>query len=337
MDINRQPKIVVMGAGAVGSIIGGFLSKAGENVTLIGRPKHVQAINSNGLQIDGILGPFTVNVPAQEFLTFEPDLVLLTVKTQDLESTCSQIKEFIGESGVVLMLNGVRGFEIASAVLEREDILPCVVRFNASYLKPGFVTYTIKGSLLISGNTQSGKFTSEEVRSLLSKAVPTTIARDIIGAQWTKLLINSLGNGLEAMTGMSFGECMDYSDLRRIGIMILREGFEILSMKGVKPDSLPGIPIQLFKFIIKSPVPIASVIFKNILRGTASTTSTLQSILRGVPTEIDYLNGEIVVQGRKVDCSTPYNEKVVEIVNNVERSGQFYTPAEITSLFSLGG
>jgi tRNA A37 threonylcarbamoyladenosine dehydratase len=80
-----QNKIVVIGAGAIGSLVGGLLSRAGEDVTLIGRKAHVDAINKSGLIIDGTLGEMRVNVKAKERLDFKPDLVLLTVKTKILK------------------------------------------------------------------------------------------------------------------------------------------------------------------------------------------------------------------------------------------------------------
>jgi 2-dehydropantoate 2-reductase len=81
-----KPRIAVVGAGAIGSIVGGLLAHAGQDVTLIARRAHVEAINKNGLFVDGILGEFTVSVKAAEKLDFRPDMVLLTVKAQFIHS-----------------------------------------------------------------------------------------------------------------------------------------------------------------------------------------------------------------------------------------------------------
>ncbi len=93
-------KIAVIGAGAIGSVIGGLLSKAGEDVTLIGRKPHVDAINQNGLILDGESGKMVIQVKAAENLDFKPDLALLTVKTQDVESSVRKVQPFLsGSSG----------------------------------------------------------------------------------------------------------------------------------------------------------------------------------------------------------------------------------------------
>jgi 2-dehydropantoate 2-reductase len=142
-----------------------------------------------------------------------------------------------------------------------------------------------------------------------------------------------MGNSLEAMTGLSFGACMRYPGLRRVGLFILREAFAVAAKVGVKLEPLPGFPVTAFRFIIRSPLAVASLILRLTMGATDTLTSTLQSIRRGRPTEIDYLNGEIVTQGQKVNIATPYNAKVVELVREVEQTGQFYSPAQLESQF----
>ena len=142
-------RVAVIGAGAIGSVIGGLLARAHEDVTLIGRRPHVDAVNRNGLRIDGALGTMQVRVRAAERLDFRPDLALLTVKTQGVAATAEEVHPFVVGVPMVTMQNGVRGDELVADVLGMEDILSCVVLFGATFLEPGSVTYSPQGKLVL--------------------------------------------------------------------------------------------------------------------------------------------------------------------------------------------
>ncbi|MCD4779816.1 MAG: 2-dehydropantoate 2-reductase [Candidatus Omnitrophica bacterium] len=331
-----KPKIAIVGSGAVGSVIGGLLAREGENATLIARKAHVETINKNGLFIDGILGSFSVHVQAKEELTFRPDLVLLTVKAQDVESVCRQIKPYITDVPVVTLQNGIRSEEMAASLLGEKNIIRGVVLFNAQFLKSGCVTYGEKGSLLLGEAFRQNGRRVADIAGILRRAIKTEVSDNIYGVRWTKLLVRVMVNSLEAMTGLSFKECMRYPGMRRIGMFILREAFEVVEKAGVKLEPLPGLPLTVFKLIIKSPLVIASLALRLRMSSTDTITSTLQSMRRGRPTEINYLNGEIVIQGRAVNISTPYNLKAVELVHAVERTGRFCSPLHLESQFLSG-
>lgn len=333
MNQVSKPKIVIVGAGAVGSVIGGLLARDGQDVTLIARSAHVEVINKNGLIIDGEMGKFIINVQAKSELDFRPDIVLLAVKAQDVEAVCKQIKPYVIGVPVLMLQNGIRSDEMAASVLGDENIISCVVMFNARFINPGCVTYGVKGSLLIGETFRKNGKRVEYLASFLNSSIKTEVSDNISGVRWTKLLVNIVGNGLEAIAGISFGECMKHSEMRRIGIYILREGFNVAEKAGIKLVSLPNLPISAFRTTIRSPLPIASLVLGLTMGGTNTVTSTLQSIRKGKPTEINYLNGEIMKQGRKINLATPYNAKVVELVHNVERTGQFYSPSQIETLF----
>lgn len=337
MNQNTEPKIAVVGAGAIGSVLGGLLARAGEDVTLIARQAHVEAIKRNGLLIDGVLGEFTVNVDAAEKLDFRPDIVLLTVKTQDVEAACSEIKPHVKDVSIVTLQNGVRSNEIAASILGKENIISCVVSFNARFLRPGNVTYGYEGSLLVGEAFGENGERVEEIGAILNRAIKTESCDNIRGAHWTKLLINVMGNSLNAMIGLSLGECMKHSALRRIGVLILKEALCVVEKAGIQLESLPESPVFAFKALIKSPLPVASATFRLMMssrRHADTITSTLQSIRRGKPTEIDYLNGEIVKLGKKTGVSTPYNSKVVQLVREVEKTHKFYSPGDLECHFS---
>jgi 2-dehydropantoate 2-reductase len=334
---NPKPKISVVGAGAIGSVLGGLLARAGEDIILIARKTHVEAINRNGLFVDGVLGKFTIRVKATERLNFRPDIVLLAVKTQDVAEACQAIRPYVEDVPIVTLQNGIRSDEIAASMLGKENIIGGVVLFNARFLEPGHVTYGSEGTLLIGEVFGENGARVEEIRSILNRVIKTEICNNIRGARWTKLLMNVMGNSLDAMTGLSLGACMKHPGLRRTGVLILKEALEVIEKADIELEALPEVPVFAFKTLIKSPLPVASGIL-GLMMGSKTyadtITSTLQSIRRGRPTEIEYLNGEIVKLGKKVGVATPYNSKVMELVREVEKTHRFYLPDDLVYRFS---
>ena len=336
MKGNPKPKIVVIGAGAVGSLLGGLLARAGEDVTLIARQAHAEAIRVAGLRITGVLGEFAVRVEAAEALDFCPDLVLLAVKAQDVEAACRLAGPFIQAAPLLTLQNGVRSHDIAASLLPRANLLSGVVMFNAQYLKPGEVTYARGGSLVIGEAFGENGHRVRDLQAVLNRAVPTKISDNIHGAHWTKLLVNNVANGLEAMTGLPVRECLRYPGLRTIGTLTLQEGYQAIDRSGLRLAPLPGVPAPALMLIIRSPLPLAAWVLRRSMGSLKTLSSTLQSLRRGRPTEIEYLNGEIVRLGSQIGMATPCNSTVVAVVQEVERTGQFYSPDELTRRFSSG-
>jgi 2-dehydropantoate 2-reductase len=329
-------RIAIIGAGAIGSVVGGLLAKAGEDVTVIGRRPHVDAVNRNGLRIDGVVGTMQVRVGAVERLDFVPDLALLTMKTQGVAAAAREIRPYVVGVPVVTMQNGVRSDQLVADVLGKEGILSCVVLLGATFLEPGSVTYTTQGVLVLGVPFGSIDERTRSVAAILDKAVPTHLSANIAGAHWTKLIINE-NNALPAVTGLSIQEVNRRPALRKLSVLLMKEAAATIAAAGIKLASLPRLPKAALRTTLSLPTPVASRLLRVLSRSLGKTPalgSTLQSVRRGEKTEIDYLNGEIVVLGKKTGRSTPYNAAVVELVHQVEATGAFLTTEEVTAAVS---
>lgn len=329
-------RIAIIGAGAIGSVVGGLLAKAGEDVTVIGRRPHVDAVNRNGLRIDGVVGTMQVRVGAVERLDFVPDLALLTMKTQGVAAAAREIRPYVVGVPVVTMQNGVRSDELVADVLGKEGILSCVVLLGATFLEPGSVTYTTQGVLVLGVPFGSIDERTRSVAAILDKAVPTHLSANIAGAHWTKLIINE-NNALPAVTGLSIQEVNRRPALRKFSVLLMKEAAATIAAAGIKLASLPRLPKAALRTTLSLPTPVASRLLRVLSRSLGKTPalgSTLQSVRRGEKTEIDYLNGEIVVLGKKTGRPTPYNAAVVELVHQVEATGAFLTTEEVTAAVS---
>jgi 2-dehydropantoate 2-reductase len=326
-------KIAVIGAGAVGSVIGGLLARAGEDVTLIGRRAHVDAVNRSGLFIDGALGRMRVHVSARERLDFTPELALLTVKTQAVAATAREVQPYVGEAPVVTAQNGVRGDELAAGVLGKENILSSVVVFGATFLEPGTVTYAPPGTLVLGVPFGPVHARAKTIAAVLDKAIPTRLSDNIHGAHWTKLIINE-NNALPAVTGLSIQEINRQPALSRLAVLLMKEAAVTIQAAGIELASLPRAPAVALTTMLRMPTPVAGALLRPLSRSLGATPalgSTLQSVKRGERTEIDYLNGEVVALGKRIGRPTPYNATVVELVHRVEVTGKFLTTEEVAA------
>jgi 2-dehydropantoate 2-reductase len=327
-------KIAIIGAGAIGSVIGGFLCKAGEDVTLIGRKSHVDAINHNGLILEGQSGKTVIRVKAAENLDFKPDLALLTVKAQDVESSIRNVRLLLSGIQVVTMQNGIRSDDQVARLLGKENIISSVVTFNGQFLEPGKASYSIpfsKTALLIGEPFGNKGNRLQTLSVLLNKAIGTNISEDIRAAHWTKLIWN-LQTAVPAITGLSYQDNYQYTQVRELTINLLKEGLKVIQAAGIKTWDVPGFPMEPIVTMAREPLPIASSLLKKMAESLGKVPvlgSTWQSIKRGKNTEVDYLNGEIVTLGKSVEIPTPANSLMVGLVHHVEASGEFLTLDEL--------
>ena len=232
-------KSVVYGAGAIGSVLGARLHQAERDVVLVARPNHVNAINEKGLSVSGI-EEYVVKVPASSdpSVVKNADLVFLTVKTQDTKTAVEELYPYLQDSASVVSLqNGVRNPEIIASIVGEDMVVPGVVRFMASYLKPGEVEYTWKGNCII--GESSGVVTDriKRISEYVSPAVETRTSTNIEGEMWTKLILNLINIPL-ALTDMTFPFGFRDRHLRLITEAAWSEGYNVEGRRN--QGRLPG-------------------------------------------------------------------------------------------------
>ncbi|MBT8226982.1 MAG: 2-dehydropantoate 2-reductase [Dactylosporangium sp.] len=325
-------KIAVIGAGAVGSVLGGLLARAGEDVILVGRQPHVDLLNDHGLIIDGASDRMTIRLRATPRLDVRPDLALLTVKTQDLPAALEEYSALLRGVPVVVTQNGVRADQMAADVLGRQHVVGCVVLFGATYLEPGRVTCTLSRGVVV-GEPFAQRIDprTRTVAALLGRAVPVSLAADLPGARWTKLVVNET-NALPAITGGSAQDVFADGYLRDLTVVLMAEAVGTLRAAGIGMASLPGTPAWALASLLRLPGPLRRVPAALLARSTGVVPilgSTLQSIRRGVTTEIDYLCGEVVTLGARIGRATPYNSAMVDLVHRVEDTGEHLTAWQV--------
>jgi 2-dehydropantoate 2-reductase len=320
--------IAILGAGAIGSTLGALLSRRGQAVTLIGRPAHVGAIQRQGLHVEGAFGAFTVQVLAAEALDFQPEIAFLTVKTQDVVAAVQANRHYLANALVVTFQNGLRSDKLVAELLPTTHIVSSVVIMSASYLTPGTVSVLYPGALVVGRPSAPADRSVETVAAILRQALPTRVSSNIIGAHWLKLVIN-LNNALPAATGLGLAQIYADPYLRRLALVLMREGLLVARRAGVRLESLPETPALLIRLLGRLPDALAGTMLalsvRRVERLGPFYGSTHQSLQRGRSTEIDYLNGEIVRRGEQLNQPVPFNAGMVRLVHQVEQTGEFLT------------
>jgi 2-dehydropantoate 2-reductase len=209
---------------------------------------------------------------------------------------------------------------------------------HATYLLPGKVTVVYRGKLMLGRpfGPKDGKL--NEVAHILNQAIPTLVTDNVQGAHWLKLLVN-LNNALPAITNFTVSQVYANTFLRNLAVGLMREGLRVINRANIQLESLPEVSVGLTRLVNWMPSGIAGRIAAAKVRRLSTVWplwgSTLQSIQRGRPTEIDYLNGEITELGKRHGEATPLNSRMVELVHQVERTGQFLSVEEIRQAFRL--
>ena len=331
------PTIAVFGAGAIGGLVGARLHESGVNVRLVGRPAQVDAIRSRGLQVQGRDETRLVQVPATTTLAGTADIILLTVKSQDVQGACRAIAQLHSDATVVTMQNGVRSDREAADILGRDRIVGCVLNISATYLEPGVVEQNTAGLFQVGAPFPESKNRVDAVLAVLSLAIKTELVPDVARSRWTKLMAN-LNNAIMAITGWPIGKALRHPGLTRLSIATIREGVRTAQLGGFGLDQ--SRRARTFRLMSTLPMSLSYLIFGGRLAGnfppdSTYGPSTLQSLQRHSTSELDYLNGEIVTLGERIGRPTPYNAGLLEQGRAVFKTGRHLSPEELLEHFQL--
>jgi 2-dehydropantoate 2-reductase len=327
--------VAVIGAGAIGGLLGARLHDAGIDVRLIGREAQVDAIRTNGLLVKGLEGSHVVHLPAATRLDETPDIVLLTVKSQDVADASRSIAALHSDATVVTMQNGVRSDREAADILGRDRVVGCVLNISATYLEPGVVEQNTAGLFQVGAPYPESKGRVDAVLELLNLAIKTEPVPDIARSRWTKLMAN-LNNAIMAITGLPIGKALRHPGLTRLSIATIREGVKTAQLGGFGLDQTRRA--RTFRLMSTLPMPLSYRIFGGRLAGNFPPDSTYgpstqQSLRRGSSSELDYLNGEIVTLGQQIGRPTPYNSGLLEQGRAVFATRRTLTPEELLQHF----
>jgi 2-dehydropantoate 2-reductase len=299
------PRVVVLGAGAVGCYFGGLLARAGAPVTLIGRPRHVEALRRDGLWLEGLHFQERVPVAASVAVDAARDaaVVLFCVKTLDTDEAAQSLAPHLGPGTVVLSLqNGVDNVE-RIRMAGGFEALPAVVYVAAAMTGPGRVKHTGRGDLIVGDPSGRRRGDLERLAALFARAgVPCAVSDDIRVELWTKMSMNCAYNAVSALGRAKYGRMAQHPHAREVLRLAVEETAAVARAAGVP--------------LVESKLVEAAFRLGEAMR--EATSSTAQDIQRGKRTEIDSLNGYVARRGAELGVPTPVNQTLHALVKLLE-------------------
>jgi 2-dehydropantoate 2-reductase len=316
----------IYGAGSLGTVLGAYISRSGAKIDLINRNvAHIHALQRNGATVEGTVSfnaPVVAYTPDQ--MTGEFDIILLLTKQQENAKTIKFLEPFLKSDGVLCTLqNGLPEPEIAE-VLGDNRVLGCTVEWGATLISPGVSKLTSETNALSFVLGKIGDVPDcrlSQVESLLKIMAPVNISSNFIGARWTKLLINAAFSGPSAVLGCKFGDLVDYGPSQILVLRLIKECIEVSKAAGVRLNPIQGKDVRrlfdysnfMTEFIAFWIIPRAMAKHKQL------KASMLQDIEAGKITEVDDINGIICRYGQKYGVPTPCNQRVVDIIHEIEQ------------------
>ena len=307
MTAESAPHIAVLGAGAVGCYFGGMLARAGVPVTLIGRVRHVDAIERDGLFFDGLHFQQQIPVAATTEIQVARDaaIVLFCVKTLDTEDAAKALLPYLAPGAVIVsMQNGVDNVSRIRSAAGIEAI-PAVVYVAAAMTAPGRVKHSGRGDLVIGdvwGNHRLRQSLTGIAALFENAGVSCRVSENVVGELWTKMIINCAYNAISALGRARYGVLARQPETRALMRTVTEEALAVARAGGVR---LPDIDM------LEAVWRIADAM-------SEATSSTAQDISRGNPTEIDSLNGYLVRRGAELGVPTPVNQTLHALVKLLE-------------------
>ncbi len=349
-------RIAFMGAGAVGGYVGGHLARAGEDVTLIDPwPEHIDTIKRDGLKLEGTQGDYLVHPKAlhlhevQSLFKDSIDIAFVCTKSYDTVWATAMISQYLAPGGFVVSLqNGINEERIAS-VVGWGRVIGCIASsISVNAYKPGHVIRTVQpggpGYTVFRVGEPHGRITPrvEEIARMLTAIDSAKATPNLWGERWTKLVVNSMGNGVSAITGLSGKEMALSPEVRRLSIQLGGEAVAVGQAHGFNLESIRGVePETLLAASRGDRAAYARVEEKTIASAARLTEegrpSTGQDILKGRRTEIDFINGLVADKGYEAGIPAPTHRALVDVVKQVERKEVEPSPRLVDRVWELAG
>jgi 2-dehydropantoate 2-reductase len=319
MDQSQNPSYLVYGAGALGSVLGGFLQKIGRPVTYVGRGAHFQALQERGLKITGIWGDHNISPAEIDALTLPAaakrrySTVLLCVKSKDTEAASHEAAPLLQEGGIMVSIqNGLNNWETIARSVGEERTVGARVIFGAEISAPGVARVTVNADDVLLGeplrpvNRILLKTLHEDLRV---SGIPARIVgkEEIWAALWGKVLYNCSLNPLGAILEVPYGRLGENNETREIIMAIISEIFLVCRALGV---TLPyECAEDYYRYLLGTLLPPTA----------GHRASMLQDILAGRKTEIEALNGAISRYAGELGISTPCNDLITNLIKFKEK------------------
>lgn len=331
-DSNAGPRIVVFGAGSVGCYVGGRLLAAGANVVMVGRPRLRAVFDERPLRLTDYQGFSAETRLTPEQYTDDPavaataDLVLITVKSAATAEAAETLADLLpAQVPVVSLQNGISNADTLRAKLPNATVCAGMIPFNVVQKEPGHFHHGTEGHLMAARDARLEPFLPIFERS----GLPLELRDDMTAVMWSKLLLN-LNNPINALSNVPLLEELSDRDYRRCLAMAQRETLQLMQRAGIDAVQLTALPMRLVPVVMSLPDWLFSRLAKRMLEiDPIARSSMWEDLEAGRPTEVDWINGEVVRLAERLDRSAPVNRRLTELVHACEQTRRRWTGEEL--------
>lgn len=317
-------KAAIYGAGAMGTILGAYIAKAGRQIDLINRnQKHVEALRKEGAHVVGtveFVQPVSALLPSQ--MQEKYDVIFLMTKQAENVKIVTFLKDYLTERGVICtMQNGLPEARI-SEIIGADNTYGCAVAWGATFLGEGKSELTSQPEALTFSLGAYGKADErlDIIKEYLECMGEVTVEENFIGARWSKLMINAAFSGISTFTGLTFGEISKHKIGKKVALTVIKECIDVARAAKITPEKIQGHDIvKLLNYNNAFKKAISLAILPIAMKKHAKLVSSmLQSLRRGQKCEIDYIDGIVCDFGKKYAVATPVCDKICAVVHEIE-------------------
>jgi 2-dehydropantoate 2-reductase len=316
--------ICVFGAGSIGCYVGGRLAATGSHVTLIGRARLGDEIRTHGLHLtdwrgaDLRVAPGAVRFETDPGAVRDANLVLVTVKSAGTEAAARELLPLLKPAAVVISFqNGLHNAALLRSLLPDRTVLAGMVEFNVVNRGAGAFHHGSEGGLAVERHAALAGFLAD----FAAAGLPLAQHRDMPGVMWSKLLLN-LNNAINALAGVPLKKELAQRAFRRCIALAQREALGLLALAGIEPVRLK-LPPKLIPALLGVPDGVFRVLAGRMLAIDPLARSSMWEDLEAKrPTEIDWLNGEVVRLAESLGRRAPVNARLVALVRAAEQGGR---------------
>ncbi len=319
-------KYAIYGAGSLGTVLGAYITKNGGDVELINRNRaHIEALREKGAVIKGTV-EMTVPVKAltPDEMSGPYDVILLMTKQLYNKQVVTDLKPHLSEDGVIVTLQNGLPEPLIAEIVGSSRTMGCVVEWGAALTEPGVCTLTSEPDSLSFHMGKMDGISDEQfkkVKELLELMCPVHEESNLIGARWSKLLINATFSGLGTVVGGTFGDVSENKDAKKVAVRCMKECIDVGHAAGAVFAPVQGKDItKLFYYRNKLKYAFALLLLPIAMKKhRAIVPSMLQDIRNGKACEIDAINGVVCEFGKANGVATPINDRIVSVIKRIEK------------------
>jgi 2-dehydropantoate 2-reductase len=314
-------RIGIVGAGSIGCYVAGKLIAAQCDVVLVGRPRIRDELAAHGLVIEDMGGArttVTAAVATELGAVAACDAILCCVKSGQTEEVARGLASVIAPTAVIASLqNGVHNADVLREHLPGRGVVAGIVSFNVRSRGEGVFQRATSGPIMLERIDAASQLADTLARAGIAVEQP----RELVRHQWTKLLVN-LNNAVSALSDAPTRQLLLSPGFRHVIAALVREALGVLRVAKLRPAPLRGVPVSWMPIVLRLPTPIVRLVTRSQMKVDPDARSSMwEDLARGRPTEVDYLNGEIVSLAARHGLEAPINRRIVELVHAAEGTG----------------